>query len=64
MKIKITPQWEHRGPGEELEFRRLVQHISKLHYTTLLLHFSDGSVLMRSLTAEEIKMLTNKTEES
>lgn len=55
MNILITPHWNNRGPAEQLEFSKLIQNLSRLGYSQLLLSYTDGSVLLRPMTQEEIK---------
>ena len=52
MNIKITPLWDNRGPGEQLEFHKLIQALMLRGYSEKLLHFTDGSVLMEKMKPE------------
>ncbi len=63
MIVKITPQWDNRGPAEKLEFSKLIQHINNEYYATLLMHFTDGSVLMRKMSNEEIVAIERSRDE-
>lgn len=48
MQIKITPQYSNTGPAEKLEFDKFIQNVQlKLGYHILLLHYTDGSILVR-----------------
>lgn len=62
MKIRITPLLDNDGPAEKLEFQKLVQSIALQGYATLLLHYTDGSVLMRKMRPDEFPPAQSATQ--
>lgn len=62
MNILIKPSFDNDGPAQKLEFQKLIQHVTKAGWIVLLLHFTDGSVMLRLMTDEERRFWSDKEE--